>query len=253
MSVNLMSLVFNCNMPELKTDEGQTVPDTTAKFVLLALADNANDEGEGAYPGVDTLCRKTNYSTSTVCNALNALRVKKFVVLVGKSKRDTNNYTVSAARILAFQWPKRDDSSHRNDSVSATETNPSSPSPNHPPKKDLVDGLFELYSMPGAKKVIVKQYIASQIKIRLTMNPSGKDAETFINYAADRKIKDNQDINKFLDWWIVNFKDRAYWTFRKMEQQWPAAFVAPQANPVIPEPPRSIPAAWQKIYDETPS
>ena len=56
MSIRLMSLVFSCNMPELKTDDGKTVPDTTAKFVLLALADHANDEGEGSYPGVDALC-----------------------------------------------------------------------------------------------------------------------------------------------------------------------------------------------------
>lgn len=124
MSVNLMSSVFNCNIPELKTDDGKTVPDTTAKSVLLAMADNANDEGEGSYPGVDTLCRKTNYSTSTVCNALNALRHNGFTTLVGRSRRDTNNYTISVAKILEFQWPKREDSSHRNASVSVVETNP---------------------------------------------------------------------------------------------------------------------------------
>lgn len=125
MSIGLMSLVFSCNMPELKTDGGKTVPDSTAKYVLLAMADNANDEGEGSYAGVDTLCKKTNFSTSTVCNALNALRENGFTALVGKSKRDTNNYTILVTRILEFQWPKRSDSSHRNDSVSATETNPS--------------------------------------------------------------------------------------------------------------------------------
>lgn len=124
MSVTMMSLVFGCNMPELKTDDGRTVPDTTAKFVLLALADNANEEGEGSYASVDTLCHKTNYSTSTVCNALNALRFNGFTILVGKSKWDTNNYTILAARIAAFQWPKSDDSSRRNAGVSTTETNP---------------------------------------------------------------------------------------------------------------------------------
>ena len=120
-----MSLVFNCNMPELKTDDGKTVPDTTAKFVLLALADNANDEGEGSYPGVDTLCKKTNYSTATVCNALNALRHNGFTELVGKSKYDTNNYTVLAAKISGFQWLKRDDFSGYNPTTLAAKTNPS--------------------------------------------------------------------------------------------------------------------------------
>lgn len=135
MSVSLMALVFNCNMPELKTDDGKTVPDTTAKFVLLALADNANEEGEGAYPGVDSLCNKTNYSTSTVCNALNALRHNGFTTLVGRSKRDTNNYTVSVTEIMKFQRLKSQDSSHRNATVSAAETNPSV---NQLNKKDVV-------------------------------------------------------------------------------------------------------------------
>jgi DNA replication protein DnaD len=125
MSVKLMSIVFNCQMPELKTDKGKTVPDTTAKFILLALADNANDEGEGSYPGVDTLCKKTGYSTATVCNALNALRHNGFTQLMGRSKFDTNNYTILAAKILEFQWLKREDFSGYNPKILAAKTNPS--------------------------------------------------------------------------------------------------------------------------------
>ena len=124
MSVEVMSLVFKCNMPELKTDDGKNVPDSTAKFVLLSLADHSNEEGEGAYPGVDKICQKTNFSTSTVCNALNALRHNGFTTLEGKSKSDTNNYTISVAKIREFQWPKPGDSSHRNPSVSAARTKP---------------------------------------------------------------------------------------------------------------------------------
>jgi hypothetical protein len=48
---------------------------------------------------------------------------------VGKSKRDTNNYTILVAKILEFQWLKRSDSSGRNASVLAAKTNPSL---NHP-------------------------------------------------------------------------------------------------------------------------
>jgi len=117
MSVRLLSLVFECDMPELKTDKGQTVPNNTAKFILLALADHANDEGEGCYPSVKRLCKKTNLSTGTVCNALNALRHNGFTLLVGKSKVETNNYTISVARIKEFQWVESDDSSGWNQSV----------------------------------------------------------------------------------------------------------------------------------------
>jgi len=72
MSVTVMAAVFAANMPELKTDDDKTVPDSTAKFVLLALADHASEDGENAYIGIKRICQKTSFSTSTVCNALNA-------------------------------------------------------------------------------------------------------------------------------------------------------------------------------------
>ena len=104
MSVTVMSLVFEYDMPELKTDDDKTVPDSTLKFILLALADHASEDGENAYIGVRRLCRKTNFSTSTVCNALNALRHNGYTELVGKSKKETNNYTIILDR---FQPPKQ--------------------------------------------------------------------------------------------------------------------------------------------------
>jgi DNA replication protein DnaD len=125
MSVKLMSAVFGCKMPELKTDKNKTVPDSTAKFVLLALADNANDEGEGSYPSVETLCKKTGFSTATVCNALNALRHNGFTKLMGRSKFETNNYTILAAKIMEFQWLKREDFSGYNPKILAAKNNPS--------------------------------------------------------------------------------------------------------------------------------
>ena len=134
MSVNLMTMVFRCNVPELKTDKGKTVPDSTAKFVLLALADHANDEGEGAYPSIKTICKKTNLSTATVVNALNALRFNGFTELMGRSKRETFNYTILVAKIAAFQWIESSDSTGQNNSVLATEIKPSS---NHPPKPSI--------------------------------------------------------------------------------------------------------------------
>lgn len=124
MSIKLMSLIFECDMPELKTDKGQTVPNHTAKFVLLSLADHANDEGEGSYPSVQRLCKKTNMSTATVCNALNALRTNGFTKLVGKSKVDTNNYTILAAKIHEFQPLKPDDFSPQNPRILAPKKKP---------------------------------------------------------------------------------------------------------------------------------
>lgn len=125
MSVKVMSAVFDCNMPELKTDKGAAVSDSSCKFVLLALADHASEDGEGCYPGVRKICRKTNLSTQTVVNALNALRHNGFTQLEGQSKRKTFNYTILVDRIAEFQWLESSDSSEQNTTVPASRTKPS--------------------------------------------------------------------------------------------------------------------------------
>ncbi len=115
MSVRIMTAVFEYDMPDLKTDDGHLVSDSSCKFVLLALADTANDYGEGAYPGVRRLCKKTSLSTQTVCNALNALRHSNYTNLEGKSKLDTNNYTINIKK-LGFYSIESDDSNQWNES-----------------------------------------------------------------------------------------------------------------------------------------
>lgn len=91
-------------------------------------------------------------------------------------------------------------------------------------KKDLVDGVMELYQMPGAKKSLIKIAIESKIAVRLKINPSGKRWEEFINYAADRQIKDKQTIDVFIDWILQNGFNPMYTTPEKMRTVWPSAF-----------------------------
>lgn len=100
MSIKIMSTIFEYDMPHLYTSDGKRVPDSTAKFVLLALADCANDEGEGAYPSIDTLCRKTSMSTATVCRAIEVLILHGYLYFAGFSKWGTKNYTILVAKIL---------------------------------------------------------------------------------------------------------------------------------------------------------
>jgi len=107
----------------------------------------------------------------------------------------------------------------------------------HPPhtapaKKDFIDGMLEIAQMPGAKKAIVKQYIAERIKSKLGLNPSGKDAESFIDYAANEHKKGNS-FDAFLSWWIENNPKPEYWSFRRMEQMYPRAFQAITTNQPI--------------------
>jgi DnaD/phage-associated family protein len=113
MSSRMMTAVFEYEMPDLQTDDGRNVSDSACKFVLLALADESNDYGEGAYPGVRRLCKKTSLSTQTVCNALNALRHNYYTMLEGKSRLDTNNYTINVQK-LGFYSLESDDSNDKN-------------------------------------------------------------------------------------------------------------------------------------------
>ncbi len=121
MSVHIMTAVFEYEMLDLKTDDGRIVSDSSCKFVLLALADTSNDFGEGAYPGVRRLCKKTSLSTQTVCNALNALRHNHYTELDGKSRLDTNSYTINVKK-LGFHSIESDDSNGQNES-STTKSN----------------------------------------------------------------------------------------------------------------------------------
>jgi hypothetical protein len=95
MSVNLMSSIFEVEFFDLKDENGNTTKASTAKLVLLAMADHANDEGEGAYPSVERLCRKTALSEQTIRNTFDALRYNGIIFLEGKSKYGTNNHTIN--------------------------------------------------------------------------------------------------------------------------------------------------------------
>jgi biotin operon repressor len=240
MSVKLMSLVFSCNMPELKTDDGKTVPDTTAKFVLLALADNANDEGEGAYPGVDRLVRKTNYSTSTVCNALNALRHNGFTILSGKSKFETNNYTISAARIAGFQWLESEDSSRRNASVSAAETNPSTtsvkpsynekPSPTNRHNKDYMDGIIEMAYWPKAKQDVRLKGWRALFEVALGGKTcTGRDWQSLFEDVDAAFINESYDPRTFIDWMhSQKGYEPIYWSAKRIKENYFVPLAAPR-------------------------
>jgi len=181
-----MAAVFAANMPELKTDDGKTVPDSTAKFVLLSLADHASEDGENAYIGVKRICQKTNFSTSTVCNALNALRTSGIIELVGKSKAETNNYTINVSRLqsLKFQPVESGDSSRQNPVILAAEVKPSVNHQNNH-KLDLVD--LELSKLPAMSlRKAVGEYF------KLNVNWETKTARQWLEWAHGENITAEQ-------------------------------------------------------------
>jgi hypothetical protein len=95
MSVKLMSAIFETEFRDLQDGAGNNTKASTAKLVLLAMADHANDEGEGTYPSVETLSRKTALSSQTIRNTWDALRYNGVISLTGTSKYLTNNHTIN--------------------------------------------------------------------------------------------------------------------------------------------------------------
>lgn len=96
MSINLMSAIFRTEFRDLQDADGNITKASTAKFICIALADHANDEGEGAYPSINKIAYKTNLSRSAVINALDALKYNGILTAHGTSKWDTVNYTVKS-------------------------------------------------------------------------------------------------------------------------------------------------------------
>jgi hypothetical protein len=102
MSVKLMSMVFDANIPGITTGDAkniQIVSAATAKFILIALADHANDLGESAYPSVRTLCRKTQVSTRTIQRALRGLEDLGIISSVGTSRLNTVSYSINLEKL----------------------------------------------------------------------------------------------------------------------------------------------------------
>jgi hypothetical protein len=238
MSVGTMSLVFKYDMPELKTDDGRTVPDSTAKFVLLALADHCNDEGEGAYPGVKRICKKTSMSTQTVCNALNALRHNGYTTLEGKSKAETNNYTINLSKLqpLGFQSVESEDSSSQNGTTPAARVKPSvKPSNNHQgvltdeelrKANAFVDGYLDLAQSPGIKRAARIDSILSYLGGKLKINTETKRWKDFAKFVDDRQQAHHEPLDIFISW-LMGQKDFniQFWSPARMQEMYPQAFL----------------------------
>lgn len=68
---------------------------SSEKFVLLALADNANDEGE-CWPSIQTIARKTNLSERTVQRAIIDLEERRLVHTSPRYGRSTKYFITPA-------------------------------------------------------------------------------------------------------------------------------------------------------------
>ena len=99
MSIAIMSKVFYTDIPDLSYTENKsgkiiTVGATTAKFVLLAIADSADDFGENSYNGYERLGAKTSLQRRSVMRSIKALIANGYLVHIGTSNYGTNNFKI---------------------------------------------------------------------------------------------------------------------------------------------------------------
>ncbi len=99
MSIRLIASIFDADIPELKTTKDQTVSASAATFVLLAIADHANDNGEGAYPAITTIAQKTKLTAQTVIKAIDALELAGYLEKLGKSRHGSTVYRINPKKI----------------------------------------------------------------------------------------------------------------------------------------------------------
>ena len=104
MSVKIMSMIFEAQIPDIeyvKDGEKRKAKASTAKLLLLAIADHANDFGEASYPGYSRLERKTCLSRQGIADTVEALRQAGYISVDDKrSSYATNSYTVKLSMLV---------------------------------------------------------------------------------------------------------------------------------------------------------
>lgn len=275
MSVNLMSAIFQAEFFDLKDENGNVTKASTAKLVLLAMADHANDEGEGIYPSIETLCRKTALSPQTIRNTFDALRYNGIIFLNGRSKFGTNNHAINTACFpraigkevvyLTLQPlegltgnsdpsnrsllpPHRLDPNH-----TLTIQEPSTDAPKKPDTQEIIDsanrtmdGMLALAQSPGIKRQARIDAILSAVAEKLHVRTTGKRWEEFAKLADDRQQHYGESLITFLDW-LVSQKgfNPQFWPPNRMAEFWPQAFISPtKSTPPVTYDENGIPESY---------
>jgi hypothetical protein len=91
-----MSLVFDVPEEFLSSPE---------KFTLLALADNAWDDGSSCYPSRGLLIHKTNLSKATVDRAIRKLKDGGWIAQAGKTNMGVIEWVISVGRLYDVATP----------------------------------------------------------------------------------------------------------------------------------------------------
>ena len=224
MSVTTMALVFNAEIPNLKyTKKGKerTAKASTVTLVLLAYADHANENGEGTYPGYKRLIQKTKLSAQGLADTIEALKQNEVLTLQGRSKLNTNSYSINIDKIKGFVKPlEKQESSHLSNKVKPLEHNhpstnkqptvkegakrtPEKPKPlkaNQIPQIILFREVTRRYPAKGSQFTVITS--VDKVGDRLGQEATAEDLEPFYREWCDRGY--NPVSVKWLSEWAVS-------------------------------------------------
>lgn len=78
-----------------KKGEKFSIKETTAKIVMLAIADSADDYGENSWQSFETIAQKASIQRRSAIRAVRALVAHGYLTVAGISRYGTNNFTVN--------------------------------------------------------------------------------------------------------------------------------------------------------------
>lgn len=237
MSVTIMSRVFWTPIPNLVyTDshgEKATVHSSTCKIVLLAIADNGNDDGEHSWQSMETLAKKASVDRRTVTRAVHALIKNNYLSISGISKYGTNDYVVNLD-VLEFPPVKRSRSSRSQsqksvDSVAGEEISVDSDAKSVDSVAESVDSVTPESSLNINKHQLVPAKILADCNRiwGINLQVETKQGKKLCKFLAGRPA--DETIERFAEWWDKYHKTPP--SCYTMLENWGAAFRPTPAPP----------------------
>ena len=173
------------------------IPDPYAKWLLLCLADYANEETRSCFPSVKTLSKRTSISESTLYVKVNWLEEHGYISRISGTHNKSNIYTVNLGVLRESEGVLRQTDTNLSSNLSKTNRR----------RKSLNDGW-----KPSSKCL-------SNLKEKYGEIDYDNETDKFINYHLAKGSVFVDPERAYLNWIrnAVNFqaKDKRFEQFKK--------------------------------------
>ena len=120
-------------------------------------------------------------------------------------------------------------------------------------KKDIVDGMLDVLSSPGAIKMRAKLSIKEKLTKKFHINVDSKKWDEFIDFVYSRELS-GEPVDKFIDWALSpqGGFDPRFWTAEKMKTLYPQAFANKTAEAIKPDFVEKLPERKEEVFAPMP-